>query len=159
MPARRALLRRLAGAQEVRRPPWTAADLTDRCTRCDACLRACPEGVLLAGDGGFPQLDLDQAGCTLCGECADACDAGVFDLSRPAFPWRARIEPHCLALAGIHCRSCEEACEARAIRFHPRLGAPPLPQLDPHACTGCGACLAPCPSQAIRLIDKEMPDA
>ncbi|MCY1412558.1 Ferredoxin-type protein NapF [compost metagenome] len=159
MLARRALLRRLGGAPEVRRPPWTASDLTERCTRCSACIDACPEQVLRIGDGGFPQLDLSQSGCSLCGECAAACPAGVFDRQRPAFAWHARIEAHCLALAGIHCRSCEEVCEARAIRFRAQIGGPPLPQLDPQVCSGCGACLAPCPSQAIRLITETTTDA
>lgn len=155
MLARRALLRRLGGAPDTRRPPWTSLDLTERCTRCNACVDACPEQVLRRGDGGFPELDLRHSGCTLCGDCANACDAGVFDLQRRAFPWHAEIGERCLAQAGIHCRSCEESCEARAIRFRPQLGGPAQPQLDPDACTGCGACLAPCPNQAIVLTCKE----
>ncbi|UVE18976.1 ferredoxin-type protein NapF [Pseudomonas sp. LS44] len=155
MLARRAWFRRLGGAPAVRRPPWTASDLSERCTRCNACLDACPEQVLIVGDGGFPQLDLSQAGCSLCGDCVAVCEAGVFDLARVAFTWHAQIEEHCLALAGIHCRSCEDACDAQAIRFRPQLGGPSRPQLDPLACTGCGACLAPCPNQAIVLITEE----
>lgn len=159
MHPRRALLRRLAGAETPRLPPWTADDFSDRCTRCGDCVRACPEQVLRLGDGGFPQLDLTHAGCSLCGACADSCDAGLFDRAQPAFPWRARIGERCLALAGIHCRACEDSCEARAIRFRPQLGGPPLPQLDSLACTGCGACLAPCPSQAIQLSEEMTADA
>ncbi|MBM7060693.1 ferredoxin-type protein NapF [Pseudomonas sp. UL073] len=155
MLARRAWFRRLGGAPVVRRPPWTASDFTERCTRCNACLDACPEQVLIGGDGGFPQLELSHSGCSLCGDCASVCEAGVFDLSRVAFAWHAQIDAHCLALAGIHCRSCEDACAARAIRFQLQLGGPAQPQLDPLACTGCGACLAPCPNQAIRLIAEE----
>jgi ferredoxin len=47
----------------------------------------------------------------------------------------------------------EEAhlCEARAIAFPPRLGGCSLPQIDPARCTGCGACVAPCPTAAIEI--------
>lgn len=151
MLARRALLRRLAGASAVRRPPWSTSDFLEGCTRCNACVDACPEQVLRVGDGGFPQLDFSRTGCSLCGECARACEAGVIDSSREAFPWRASIDEHCLALAGIHCRSCDDACEASAIRFQPRLGGPATPLLDTDRCNGCGACLAPCPGHAIHL--------
>ena len=34
---------------------------------------------------------------------------------------------------------------------HPLLGAAALAELDSQRCNGCGACLAPCPSQAIQL--------
>ncbi len=82
---------------------------------------------------GYPQLDFTNAGCSLCGACARACEAEVFDLSREAFPWRAQIDDHCLARAGIHCRSCEDACEPAAIRFRPHPGGPSLaePRPDP----------------------------
>lgn len=151
MLARRTLLRRLGGAPEVRRPPWTASDFLEGCSRCNACVDACPEQVLRIGDGGFPQLDFSHAGCSLCSECASVCKAGVFDLARQAFAWHARIDAHCLALAGIHCRSCDDACEPRAIRFRPQLGGAVLPTLDTDLCNGCGACLAPCPGNAIHL--------
>ncbi|MFP8977589.1 hypothetical protein ACLI36_13485, partial [Pseudomonas aeruginosa] len=53
--------------------------------------------------------------------------------------------------AGIHCRSCQYACEPAAIRFRPALGGVALAVLDSQRCNCCGACLAPCPSQAIQL--------
>jgi ferredoxin-type protein NapF len=153
--SRRRLFRSLGGRDEVRRPPWTGADFTERCVRCDACLDACPAGVLFRGAGGYPEIRFDEDGCTLCGACVEACEAPVFDTARPAFPWYAAVQSHCLAFADIHCQTCQDACEWRAIRFPPALGRPPRPEIDTDACTGCGACMALCPNDAIRLIDKE----
>lgn len=152
---RRSLLRGGAPTATDSPPPWTGANLTDLCTRCGDCLSACPESVLYKGDGGFPQIRFSDAGCTLCGECVSACNADVFDTDREAFPWRPRIEEHCLAENNIHCQSCRDVCAPRAIRFKPALGHVPLPTIDLNTCTGCGACVAACPQQAIAL---ETPD-
>lgn len=151
MPSRRAFLRSLAPAPSSIAPPWTGDDFTDQCARCDACIEACPESVLVRGDGGFPWLDFSSAGCSLCGDCARVCPEPVFDLTRPALPWVARIGDQCLAQAGIHCRSCEDSCDARAIRFSLRLGAPPLPSIDEEACIGCGGCVSSCANGALQM--------
>ncbi|MEZ1376663.1 ferredoxin-type protein NapF, partial [Enterobacter hormaechei] len=78
--------------------------------------------MLKLGAGRLVELNLSSAGCTLCGECASRCEASLFDGARPAFPWIATIGEACLALAGIHCRSCQDACEPAAIRFRPAPG-------------------------------------
>lgn len=151
MLSRRALFRRARGLDDAKRPPWTDADFTDHCTRCHACIDACPESILFKGDGGFPEIRFDQDGCTFCGECASVCDEPVFDLTRPAFPWRAVVQKHCLTHAGIHCQSCQDACDVNAIRFPLKPGQTPKPELDTELCNGCGACLAVCPNDAITL--------
>lgn len=138
------------------RPPWTDDHrVLDACTRCGDCLRVCPENILIAGDGGFPEVDFNAGSgeCSFCGDCARACPAAVFDTARvPAWSVRAVIsERRCLAAAGIHCEACRDACAETAVRFRPRLGGPPRPELDTDRCTGCGACAAPCPSDAIDL--------
>ena len=66
-------------------------------------------------------------------------------------PLRALISQACLAYAGIVCMSCRDACPEQAIRFLPRLGSPFLPKVVATACTGCGACLSPCPAGALSL--------
>ncbi|MCE8013681.1 ferredoxin-type protein NapF [Halomonas daqingensis] len=156
---RRQFFRSLGGHGPLQRPPWTDHDFTERCVRCAACIETCPEGVLFHGGGGYPEIRFDQAGCSLCRACVEVCDAGVFDTQRPAFPWRARIESHCLALADIHCQSCQDACEWQAIVFSPQLGRPPKPRLNGEACTGCGACQALCPNHAITMTSEEMAHA
>ncbi|MFO7732811.1 MAG: glycyl-radical enzyme activating protein [Candidatus Aminicenantes bacterium] len=42
-----------------------------RCSRCYACLEACPLGAISKGHGGA--IVIDRASCDLCGKCADAC--------------------------------------------------------------------------------------
>lgn len=153
-PARRALLTGRWRDPSPPRPPWSLAEdpFTAGCTRCGACLDACPEGILAPGPGGFPAVDFQRGECTFCRACAEACPAALF---KPAIepPWAltAAIGEGCLARRGVVCQSCGEVCEAGAIRFRPRQGGPSLPALDPAACTGCGACVGICPARAVTV--------
>lgn len=149
--SRRVLLRGGRAPAVDHRPPWTGEDFTDLCTRCGECVAACPEQVLTVGDGGFPQVVFRGEGCTFCEECVNACPEPVFDLTAEPFRWKAVIEDHCLALNGIHCQSCQDACEPEAITFRPRLRQPPEPVVAADTCTGCSACAAVCPQDAITL--------
>lgn len=151
---RRRFLRSLSGRPPARHPPWTGSELSELCIRCDACIAACPERVLFRGDGGYPEIHFANDGCSLCGECATACPEPIFDQRRQAFPWFAQLNERCLTFAQIHCQACQDACEPRAIRFPPAIGRPPQPEIDHEACTGCGACLAVCPGDAIRLTHR-----
>lgn len=153
--SRRALLRGGAPLAIDRQPPWTDSTFVDTCIRCGDCIDACPESILIKGDGGFPQVTFANDGCTLCGDCATACPEPVFDFKREAFEWRARIESTCLALNNIQCQSCQDSCETDAIRFRPTLGRVPQPEVITDDCTGCGACTSVCPQDAIAL---EKPD-
>jgi len=157
---RRALLRGRAGAAAPIRPPWTdEARLTDACTRCGACLSACPEGILKAGAGGLPAVDFHAGSgeCTFCRACVDACPEPVFEPERDP-PWRVRaavVESRCLPHAGVHCEACRDACPEGAIRFAPRLGGPPTPSVLTDRCTGCGACAGVCPEGAVALAPDQ----
>ncbi|HYD30021.1 MAG TPA: 4Fe-4S binding protein [Azospirillaceae bacterium] len=65
---------------------------------------------------------------------------------------KASVTSRCLSARGVYCRTCEDPCEAGAIRFCPMPGGRSVPLIDPAVCTGCGACVAPCPAGAIALI-------
>ncbi|WJW75363.1 ferredoxin-type protein NapF [Thiohalobacter sp. IOR34] len=140
------------------RPPWALpeAAFVERCTRCGDCLAACSERLLVSGRGGFPEVDFLRAECNFCRACVEACRTGALQPAQPE-PWalRARIEAHCLVRQGVVCRTCGELCEAQAIRFRPVVGGSALPQIDDASCTGCGACVAPCPTRAIRVCNPE----
>ena len=82
------------------RPPWALrpdARFTAQCTRCGDCARACPDGLLRAGDGGFPEIRFERGGCTLCGACREACPSAAFDARQPAFTARVQVGAQCLA--------------------------------------------------------------
>ncbi len=153
--ARRGFFRGRARPQVQMRPPWALpeAKFIDACTRCNDCLKACPTGILIAGDGGFPSVDFQRGECTFCADCVTACQPKALLRVEGQDAWssKAVIGDACLPRRGVECRVCGDFCDARAIRFVPRLGGSPLPELDPEKCTACGACIAPCPTRAIRI--------
>lgn len=152
-PARRAFLRGGRSLPPAIRPPGALAEAAflDRCKRCAACIEACPQQVLIRGDGGFPRLDPRLGECTFCGDCSSACAEGALQPALLAdWPWRVTLGDGCLSLAGVVCQGCRDACDARAIRFPPGAGLG-APQIDLDACTGCGACVAACPAAALTL--------
>jgi len=155
-PARRQLLRGDVGGRQLPlRAPWSLpeAAFVAACSRCERCIAACPQGILVVGSGGFPEVDFQRGECTFCGDCARACPDAAFRPTTES-PWQLqlRIADSCVARRQVVCRSCGESCEREAIRFPPRLNRSAEPLLDPTACNGCGACVAVCPTQAISLV-------
>lgn len=152
---RRAFFRGLPRPRIENRPPWARPEqaFVDACTRCDDCLKACPTGILVPGDGGYPTVDFSRGECTFCGDCTRACASGALRPADSTTPWllKAIVGPQCLQLHGSECRVCGDFCEPRAIRFLPQLSGTSQLTIDDTLCTGCGACQAPCPAQAIRL--------
>lgn len=142
-----------APAAPTLRLPWALDDtsFTDHCTRCSDCLRACPEQIIVRGDGGFPQVDFTKGACTFCHACVDVCAQPVF--SSESQPWQAQaiISDGCLTRQQVFCQNCKDACAPRAIRFQFGRQGISYPQVLAEACTGCGACVAPCPTGAIRI--------
>ncbi len=155
---RRAFLqgRRPSRAEAPFRPPWAIAEprFLVLCSRCDDCIDVCPTRLLSKGAGGFPEADFNGAHCSFCGDCRQACQSGALNRAPQASPWNLRvlIGDLCLPRRGVECRSCGEHCETGALRFRPRTGGPALPEMDASRCTGCGACVAGCPTRAIAMV-------
>ncbi|MGL4220338.1 MAG: ferredoxin-type protein NapF [Shewanella sp.] len=142
----------------VIRPPWVreGVEFTNVCTRCSACITACETKIIYKGDGGFPEVSFKDNECTFCTQCATICpEEKLFDLSQTPWLHQAIIQDNCLTFQGIWCQSCKDACEPRAIGFILSVGQAPIPKIDTSLCTGCGACVAPCPSQAISIKQPE----
>jgi len=152
--------RNKAGSAPLR-PPWSVDEtrFQDACTRCGDCIAVCPEHILIReGVNGYPIVDFKRGECTFCTDCVQACPTNA--LSQPAAqPWllKAVVGKTCLAKDQVICMTCAEQCEARAIRFTPLLGAIAQPEINLDVCTGCGACVAPCPTQAIEIIHSKDP--
>ncbi|MGL4604368.1 MAG: ferredoxin-type protein NapF [Iodobacter sp.] len=136
------------------RPPWAVVDFFARCTRCGDCATVCPTQIIKKGDGGFPVVDFTHNECTFCGDCVKSCVSGALVVSE-APPWSiyAQITDSCLAARGVECRVCGEVCDEQAIRFQLAIGKVASPVVNSEQCSGCGACVAPCPSQSIRLLE------
>jgi ferredoxin-type protein NapF len=136
------------------RPPWASAAFFKLCTRCGDCGTACPSQIIKVGDGGYPRIDFSQGECTFCSECVNVCPTKALQ-QEGAPPWNihAEIDQTCLAQQGVDCRICGEACDYQAIRFQLAIGKVAQPIVDSEQCSGCGACVAPCPSNSIRLME------
>ncbi len=143
------------------RPPWALDELEFllACTRCRACLEACPHSVIFglparlgAQVVGTPALDLVHRGCHLCEDlpCVTSCEPGALrppaceDVggSRPLPRLaRAAIDTSvCLAHLGPECGACAESCPVEgALCWESE-----KPRIDAETCTGCALCREAC---------------
>ncbi|WP_371227304.1 ferredoxin-type protein NapF [Roseovarius sp. 2305UL8-3] len=155
---RRAFLRgRFQDTNEIRPPgaaPWQS--FLDTCTRCSDCANACPEQIITLDTDGLPVVDPRLGACTFCGACTEACPTKALTAGQP-WLWHAAIASTCLSMNGVQCRACEDYCDDRAIRFRLALAGKASPEIDLEACTGCGACVAPCPVNAVTLARAPQP--
>lgn len=140
-----------AAGRAALRPPWAVPEpgFLAACTRCGQCARACAAGIIVRGDGGYPEVSFAAGECTFCGACATACTPRA--LSPGGIPWQLQptIASSCLQSQDVLCRSCGDACPQAAIRFAPRAAGASV-QVAP-ACNGCGACVRACPVSAITM--------
>ena len=158
--------RKAAGeAEQWLRPPFALDELDFllACTRCDACIEACPHDVLFKLPArwglkavGTPAMDLLNRGCRLCEDwpCVAACEPlalrlpepdenGDRETPPPAAVKLALVEIDtntCLPYLGPECGACADSCPVPgALEWH---GTKPV--INQGACTGCALCREAC---------------
>lgn len=152
------------------RPPWARPELEFvlACTRCDACIKACPHDVLFPLPASYgadvaltPALDVLDGGCHLCEDwpCVSVCEPAALRLpevkeevtgegggtgSAPGlFPKLAYAEINtadCLPYQGPECGACEGSCPVPGALVWDDT----RPIIDMDYCVGCGLCRAAC---------------
>ena len=130
-------------------PPYAHPKFATLCDGCGACVAVCPTGFLARGENHRPYADFAASSCDFCGACHHACTRGALVDQSPPWPVVAEITQNCLTSKSVTCRTCGDFCEHQAITFRLRVGGKTAPVIDTAACTGCGACVAPCPTNAI----------
>jgi len=125
----------------------------EKCIECEEkdCLRACPEAIIEIKENK-PVLNFRKSGCSYCNRCAEVCLKDVLRVES-----RRRIDADflissvkCLAWNGVMCYNCFDSCEERAIVYYGVF----KPQIKKDRCTGCGFCVAVCPSDAIKISKR-----
>lgn len=143
------------------RPPGAIDELDFllACTRCNACIEACPHDVIFplsarlgADVVNTPALDLLKKGCHLCDDwpCINACEPKALTFTDDEVDNKqsevnkfanAEInESLCLPFSGPECGACVSIC--------PVEGALTLeqekPVIDQASCMGCALCREVC---------------
>jgi len=143
------------------RPPYAVDELEFllSCTRCDACIEACPHNVIFplsarlgAKVAATPALDLLNKGCHLCEDwpCVNACEKEA--LLKPEAEEAAESTPlpllaiasinmqTCFPYSGPECGACADSCGVKgALRWDQQ-----RPVIDKEKCVGCGLCRQAC---------------
>jgi ferredoxin-type protein NapF len=146
------------------RLPWALREVfAELCTGCGDCVGACPEGIVALDEKNRAIVDFQRGAglCSFCGACADVCHEPIFAARATTAPWtlKVTIGDDCLTREGVMCQTCKDACGDGAIRFVYAAGRIAEPQVDLERCTGCGACVAPCPASAIVIHGSGAADA
>ena len=153
-------------------PPGTDRErLFRRCTACQACVAACPEGVLVAALGEYglkgvmmPRQSFVHGFCRPeCTVCGAVCPTGairpfrVEDKSKLTGGLAVVAPAECLVTREkLTCGNCAAHCPHKAIALKAKESVPPT--VDAAKCVGCGACEYHCPSKAIRVRPRAKMD-
>jgi ferredoxin-type protein NapF len=132
------------------RPPYAVVDTTfEECRTCGAmCVSVCEEKIIRTDSQGIVFLDFSANGCSDCKKCLEACTPNVLNDPQKFIQAKAHISTlSCMSHHDTICFSCKEPCLDNAIVFEGML----RPIIIPDKCTGCGYCVAVCPSSAIAV--------
>ncbi len=147
------------------RPPGAVDEISfsAQCTKCDACIEACPPRTLVPMTGVFgkafetPVIDPNLGGCTMCEDrpCASACaldGADIIDSLLPMKMGHAIVHrSSCRSRIDEECTLCIDVCPVEDAIAHDWRKIAVVGQ---DKCTGCGLCVSSCPVEpsAISII-------
>lgn len=132
----------------VIRPPYSASEiLFDSCKICSgSCIEACEEKIIFRDAEGAVYLDFKVSGCSDCRKCMEVCEPGVLNDPKIFIDVKVKIDTNlCMAHNNTLCSACKDPCLENAIEFIGLF----KPIVISDLCTGCGYCVAPCPSNAM----------
>lgn len=146
-------------------------DFTSRCTGCQLCVQACPNGVLRPSTSletfMQPEMSFERNYCRPeCTACSEVCPAGAIrkvtreektSISIGHAVWTGQ---NCVPLRdGVECGNCARHCPAGAIKMMPfdpnDETSPKVPSVMENRCIGCGACEHVCPTRPFSAIYVE----
>ncbi len=154
-------------------PPGSlsASNMAKRCTACQLCVSACPNGVLQPSTSLLtlmqPTVSYERGYCRPeCVRCSAVCPTGAIRKISPADKAATHIghavwvKKNCVPLSdGVECGNCARHCPTGAITMiqsDPNDdGSPRIPAVDESRCIGCGACENLCPARPFSAIYVE----
>ena len=144
------------GAQSVK-------NFYDKCTACQLCVAACPNGVLRPSTDIDhllqPQMGYEKGFCRPeCTACSEVCPTGAIlrvhkDAKTLIHIGTASVNADlCLAANGVeHCGKCERECPTGAISMV-EVDGRRRPVVAEEQCIGCGKCEYLCPARPVSAI-------
>lgn len=143
------------------RPPGALpeAEFDSTCSRCGACVNACPANAIVINDhlaAGAPFIDANVASCVVCSSlaCMNECPSGALvptamaDIDMGTAMWNAST---CLRTAAEAepCTVCVDVCPIG--EFAIRLDGNHV-QVIEDGCVGCGLCQLKCPTKPKSIV-------
>lgn len=143
--------------QRLSRPPGALPEVgfLAACTRCDACLEACPPKAIRRAPtdaglaAGTPIIDPTLQPCVVCPDtpCITACPTGA--LAPLASGWTGYrlnlvelVPERCITFHGSSCGVCAQACPVGPAAL--AMDEDGHPVLKAEGCVGCGVCVRAC---------------
>lgn len=150
-----------------RRPPGAVPEsrFLTLCTRCDACVDACPHEavhtyVATAGDlARTPVMRPDRRPCHMCEgfPCAAACETGALVVPETHLVRLGRVriaEDRCFTFQGPECGACARLCPGGLSALRMRGTRPSIDD----SCVGCGICIEACPTTPAAIEILPLPE-
>ncbi|GAB1373185.1 4Fe-4S binding protein [Bacteroidales bacterium] len=151
-------------------PPGAVSvkNLKSNCTACQACVSACPNGIIKPATGEYglsgllmPVLSFEKHFCGYdCNVCAQVCPNGALipqSLEEKKLTQIGQVrfyKERCIVVTdNTACGACDEHCPTKAITMvaYNNEGLT-IPVVDRGICIGCGGCEYVCPAAEKAMI-------